>query len=111
MDDDAEEVEMEEEPAGGCFPWILALSGGGGAVSVEAPEVGAAAPRVSPSRPLTGGGSGGEGCRQVERGRENEAHREEERETPRHRNPQVLVGVLGSSWILGYYLSSGNSKS
>ena len=56
MDDDAEQVEMEEEPAGGCFPWILALSGGGGAVSVEAPEVGAAAPRVSPSRPLTGGG-------------------------------------------------------
>ena len=76
MDDDAEEVEMEEEPAGGCFPWILALSGGGGAVSVEAPEVGAAAPRVSPSRPLTGG------CRQVERGRENEAGREERPTTP-----------------------------
>ena len=77
MDDDAEEVEMEEEPAGGCFPWILALSGGGGAVSVEAPEVGAAAPRVSPSRPLTGGGVE-EGCAAAKsRGRENEAGREE----------------------------------
>ena len=82
MDDDAEQVEMEEEPAGGCFPWILALSGGGGAVSVEAPEVGAAAPRVSPSRPLTGGGSGGEGCAAKSRGGEKMRLTQEERRDP-----------------------------
>ena len=79
MDDDAEEVEMEEEPAGGCFPWILALSGGGGAVSVEAPEVGAAAPRVSPSRPLTGGGVE-EGCAAKSRGGEKMRHTQERRD-------------------------------
>ena len=78
MDDDAEQVEMEEEPAGGCFPWILALSGGGGAVSVEAPEVGAAAPRVSPSRPLTGGGVE-EGCAAKSRGGEKMRHTERKR--------------------------------